>query len=357
MPAAICGPNSQRGPPITSAERLRQQLRQLGLSTGAIEAAWPRWWSEEAEESASARAELRFSVARRLGLDPASLLLQDDAPRFLWRQEARFKHLTAQTETEQAGIASFGRAVAAALTRVAGDEDSRGLLGASAEDVRSALTRGGEQPVDLMSLLALAWGVGIPVVHLRVFPWPQKRMAAMATRVQGRGVVLLAKDAPYPPWLAFYLAHELGHLAHGHVAEGRALIDFDQGEQGDEWASGDDAEEAEADAWAMEVLTGMPNPEITTAPNARRSAASLVQAAAGAGAGLNIDPGTVALAFGYSTGDWRTANGALKIMFTGDLRLPAAINQIAASQMDLAAAGEDTAEYLAGVLGLDEPQR
>lgn len=274
----------------------------------------------------------------------------------MWRQEARFKHLTSQDETEQAGIASFGRAVAAALTRVAGDADARGVLGASAEEVRRALTRGGEQPVDLLALLALSWGVGIPVVHLRVFPWPHKRMAAMATRVGGRGVVLLAKDAPYPPWVAFYLAHELGHLAHGHVADGRALIDFDQGEHGDEWAPGEDTEEAQADAWAMEVLTGMPNPEFTTSPDARRSAASLVRAATGAGAGLNIDPGTVALAFGYTTGDWRTANGALKIIFPGDLDLPAAINQLAADQLDLAAAGEETAEYLAGVLGLDEPR-
>ncbi len=297
---------------------------------------------------------MRFSVARRLGLDPASLLLEADAPRFLWREEARFKHLTAQDETEQAGIASFGRAVAAALVRAARETSVRDLEGAAAEQVRAALTRGGEQPVDLMALLALAWGVGIPVVHLRVFPWPQKRMAAMTTRVRGRGVVLLAKDAPYPPWLAFYLAHELGHLACGHIGDGRALIDFDQGEK---WGPGDDREEAEADAWAMELLTGMPRPEFTTSSDTRRSAAGLARAAVNTGTGLNIDPGTVALAFGYTTGDWRIANGALKIMFPGDFDVPAVINQVAAGQMDLAAAGEETADYLVGVLELDEPGR
>jgi hypothetical protein len=138
------------------------------------------------------------------------------------------------------------------------------------------------------------------------------------------------------------------------VADGRALIDYDQG---DEWAPGDDTEEAEADAWAMEVLTGMPNPEFTTSSDAHRSAAGLARAAASAGAGLNIDPGTVALAFGYTTGDWRTANGALKILFPSDFDVPSAINQLAAGQMDLAAAGQETAEYLAGVLELDEPGR
>ena len=57
-----------------SAQQLRAQLRSLGLSNAAIDAAWPRWWSAEAESSASARAELAFGVARRLGLEPESLI-------------------------------------------------------------------------------------------------------------------------------------------------------------------------------------------------------------------------------------------------------------------------------------------
>ena len=70
---------------VESAGDLRLRLRGLGLSDSAVSAAWPRWWSEDAESSASARAELRFGVARRLGLDPHSLLEDRDAPRFLWR--------------------------------------------------------------------------------------------------------------------------------------------------------------------------------------------------------------------------------------------------------------------------------
>ena len=91
-----------------SARKLRSRLRELGLSSAAIEAAWPGWWSDEANSSLSAQAELRFGVARRLGLDPRSLLDDREAPRFMWREEARFKHLSGEGELEQAGITSFG---------------------------------------------------------------------------------------------------------------------------------------------------------------------------------------------------------------------------------------------------------
>src|SRR5580693_3598227 len=126
----------------------------------AIEAAWPRWWSDDAEASLSARAELRFGVARRLGLDPGSLLA-DDEPRFLWREEARFKHLASEDDVEQAGIASFGRAVAIALASAVGPSRFD-LAGQGASDLRARLL-GPERPyVTLDSLVALSWSVGIP---------------------------------------------------------------------------------------------------------------------------------------------------------------------------------------------------
>ena len=282
-------------------------------------------------------------------MDPGSLLIENDAPRFLWRDEARFKHLAARDENQQAGIASFGRAVAGALASAATDLPSRDLSGVPAGQVRETLTRGGV-PVDLRALLAIAWSYGIPVVHLRVFPWPQKRMAAMTTRVSGRAAILLAKDASYPPWLAFYLAHELGHLACGHVGDGEAVVDLDQG---DVWTPGDDDEEDTADRWALELLTGRERPEVT-ADFENRSAAALAHSALSAGADLVIEPGTLALAFGYTTGDWQTANGALKILYPRAINLPAFVNSIAVREVDLADAGEEASDFLYDVLNLNE---
>src|SRR3546814_4976504 len=74
----------------SAADFKARLIRRTGLSESAITAAWPDWWSEAAEASPAAQAELRFSLARKLGLDARSLL-GEDQPRFIWNDSTRFK--------------------------------------------------------------------------------------------------------------------------------------------------------------------------------------------------------------------------------------------------------------------------
>lgn len=333
-----------------NSQHLRSRLHSFGLAEAAIDAAWPRWWTDDAEMSTSARAELRFGVARKLGLDPRSLLEDADEPRFMWVHEARFKHLVAEDEKERAGITSFGRAVASALTAALGEEPAASLYGRSALALRQAVLAGDRPYVDLADLLAVCWGLGVPVAHLRVFPWPQKRMAAMTIALEGRAVVLLGKDANYPAPVAFYLAHEIGHIALGHVAAGETLIDLDTD---DPIAVPEDDEEQAADAFALELLTGTPRPAVElTAESARASGRELARIAMGAAAELQIEPGTLALAFGYSTQDWRTANAALRQIYAQPFPVWQAVNRVAVGQLRAEQIPPDAADFLAHVLGL-----
>ena len=75
--------------PVTRS--IRRELRNAGLTTGAIDAVWPQWWDESAESSPAASAELRYTLARRLGLSPQSLF--EGPPRFVWRDRAKYKEL------------------------------------------------------------------------------------------------------------------------------------------------------------------------------------------------------------------------------------------------------------------------
>ena len=203
--------------------------------------------------------------------------------------------------------------------------------------------------IGLDTLLALSWGVGIPVVHLRVFPWPQKRMAAMTVRVGARSFVLLGKDASYPPWIAFYLAHELAHIALSHVKPDEALVDLDAGDQ---LVAADD-EEAAADAWALELLTGRARPAVTSADE-NRSAAELARVALEVAEPLRVEPGTLALAFGHTTGDWQIANGSLKRIYDVAAPVWRFVNRYAATQIDLDEAPVDAADFVREVLALHE---
>src|SRR3712207_2921575 len=120
-----------------SAPQFRRRLQLLGLSDSVINAAWPSWWSDEADASPSARAELRYSVARKLGLDPRSLLDDDESPQFVWKDVARFKHLTVETDTEMWALTSFGKTLGAML--LSATKASTSIGGRSAGELRSAI--------------------------------------------------------------------------------------------------------------------------------------------------------------------------------------------------------------------------
>ncbi len=199
---------------------LKKRLKEAGLSDPLIEAAWPAWWSDEAISSQSAKAELRFTIARKLGLNPKSLF-HDDVE-FVWKDEARFKHLSNETEAQKAALTSFGISVCRLLVRSLPVEHAVGDVGAL--ELRQSILRS-KSFIDLQALLATCWAIGVPVIHLRVFPLEAKRMHAMAVKAAGRHAILLGRDAHYPAPVAFTLAHEIGHVMLGHIAASSAIID------------------------------------------------------------------------------------------------------------------------------------
>lgn len=331
------------------ASNLKKQLHGLGLADSAIAAAWPSWWSADADSSSSARAELAFTIARGLGLDPASLL-GDGEPRFLWQAEARFKHLTNEGDVELAGITSFGRSVAAALVSATPEGPPPPEI--SAAGLRARMLDAGRPYVDLADLLALCWTVGIPVAHLRVFPWRRKRMAAMAAAVTNRAAVLLAKDATYPPAIAFYVAHELGHVLLGHLSADRMIIDL--GDPGVAITPGEDDEEREADAFALELLTGDPRPQVVV-EGATANATRLAHAATQVSGERRIDRGVIAQLYGYATGNWEVATGALKVIYGDGRPVWVEVNAIARRSLDFDRLPDEAARFLDAVLGTEQP--
>jgi hypothetical protein len=118
------------------AKKLRWTLQSLGFSDSAINAAWPGWWTEDAEGSASAQTELRFSLARKLGLDPRSLV-EEEEPRFVWRDRPKFKRLTSENDFERSALASFGASLTRAL--VSSSEEGQSIEGISARTLRESI--------------------------------------------------------------------------------------------------------------------------------------------------------------------------------------------------------------------------
>jgi hypothetical protein len=323
---------------------LKKRLKEAGLSDPLIDAAWPAWWSDEALSSQSAKAELRFAIARKLGLSPKSLF--HDEVEFVWKDEARFKHLSNETEAQKAALTSFGISVCRILVRSLPPVAVPGGIGAL--DLRNSILR--SRPfIDLQTLLAACWAIGIPVIHLRVFPLEAKHMHAMAVKVAERHAILLGRDAQIPAPVIFTLAHEIGHVMLGHIGSSSAIVDIgdplgpDQG----------DKEEIEADRYALELLVGTSHPDIQMDRprfNSRELAATVLEQ----GPIMQIEPGTLALCLAHAQSLWPVANDAMRYIYTEQKPVWHEVNRIAAQQLDMESLNDDSADYLRKIMGIGD---
>jgi Zn-dependent peptidase ImmA (M78 family) len=319
-------------------------LKRLGLSDSAIDAAWPTWWSKDADASSSAKAELRFSIARKLGVDPRTIFDDTQEPQFVWRNEAQFKALTTETPLEKAAIASFGMSVARELISATPTE-AFPFRAIRAAELRATILKS-KPYVRLLDIIAFCWGIGIPIVHTRVFPLRAKRFHAMVVRVRGRHAIILGKESRYPAWIAFHLAHELGHIFSGHVDDDAILVELEPEEK----KEATDAQESASDQFALELLTGNPNPLVL--PNIERVfSKQLAQHSLKIADAIQIEPGTICLCFGYSTRQWATANGAMKYIYGQPKPIWRDINKLAIAQMRLENVNQDSRHFLSAVLG------
>ena len=324
-------------------DTLTQELRKAGLSKSAIEAAWPTWWTEEADESPSGRAELRLALCRRLGLSPKALL--GERVEFYWDDSARFKHLKVHDAEEQAAIASFGIALGRDLL-IATTEPASHITwqNSDAESLRASILKR-RRFVDLASIIGACWSFGIPVIHLAVVPLEAKHMHAMVVKHRERFAILLARNIPYPAMAAFTLAHELGHILLGHVEDDVALVDLESSTDDPDG----DAQEQAADAFALTLLTGSTDPVIET-DRKDFNAPSLADAAMRASAEYQVEPGTIALSLAHRDGSWARSMSALKFIYGDIPPVTGEINRLAHIMLNWDALVDDAAVYIQNVM-------
>ena len=152
----------------------------------------------------------------------------------------------------------------------------------------------------------------------------------------------------YPAQIAFYLSHELGHIALGHVHKDRAIVDMDSEQFS---IAPDDEEEVAADRFALELLTG--NPDLTVLPGGRNyNAPGLARAVLKASQTLQVEPGTLALCFGYSTQNWAMTNSSMRFIYPRPSPVWEYVNRVAVSQLNTDKLPSDARRFLETVLAV-----
>lgn len=326
-------------PQANPMKNLYGRLSEVGLTRAFVrKTALPSWWDDEVALNPAGYAQGLLLLSRHLGLELRSL--QDDSVPLRLRDfgACKYKKRADVTEDELA----LARALATRAAQLAAEAMPTPPcpLPTGAGDIRQQILDRGVPCVGLGELLDYCWSVGIPVLHLDHFPTNAHRPDGFAARVHGRPVIVLCRKARCSAWLLFILAHELGHIVLCHITDGGALLDehVDQASQDDE--------ERQANAFALELLTGKTNCRIVPSgrwPNAH----DLAQEARQLGRQRMIDPGHIVLNYAHTMGHsfFAVGNAALKLLEprADAVRL---VRAKLAQDLDWSRLPEDSSEFL-----------
>lgn len=331
---------ANRSPSVDPRKLLQREFAAVGLRPKEAFQVLPEWW-EEAVVHPSGVFEVRGFVAKHFGLEigPDGRLRQRLMP------HACFK---TKSGTDVSEIAS-ARALATAVAKVVASVTTtpwRGAFPAAAELRGTAVSHGETPWVGLDDLLEACWLNGVPVVYMPNLPVTKSKMDGMVTYCCGRPVILVTKKASAPAWMLFVLAHEMGHLALGHLeqCEGGAIVD----EKVSEEDCDIDEQERSANAYALHLLTGGERGTIRL--SRLMEAASLASAALKFGHSSGIDPGHVILNAVKNSPvngkePWPLGNAALKHIGE-DIPTAQMCREALRRNVDMDALSDDSFEFL-----------
>lgn len=277
---------------------LYAHLGDVGIKKSFARQALPVWWDDAIADCASGIQQAQLYFSRAFNIEPGSLLNRNEPAHFRL-VEHKFK-LSRNVSEDQAEVSAH---YATAMARLV------------LQAVRTAYTPIPEKPselrnlvlkknssVNLAGLLEYCAEAGIPVLHIG--DMPGRKMAGVGIRLRDRFAIVLSKKA-HPAYLLFHLAHELGHIAKNHLPQDGFLADQKIGKN-----SKDDAEEKEADAYAIRLLNGA---EVKyTARGHIASGKQLFNAASQTASEMHVDVGHIILNYGNAQNNFAIASMALK---------------------------------------------
>ncbi len=327
-----------------------ERLREVGFTKSYLKkvAALPTWWDDSLWDDPPSRAEGYIHLSRHLGIDITTL--QNPALSLRLKDFGICKYKKQAGTTDEELLLSRVIATRAAQLAVEAFSNFPVTDVPSATGLRSSILE--KAPwVGFGELVNYCWSIGIPVLHVNNFPAAaKKKPMGFTLRVNGRPAVVLCVEKKQPAWHLFILAHEIGHLHHGHVPINGSLLDETVHD------NQPDAEETQADQYAIELLTGTSTTRINTDgrwPNA----ISLAEQAKEYADLYQIDPGHVVLNCAHTIGGgfWGVASAALNIIepYADAIGM---IGKRIAANLDWERLPEDSSEFLMRITRQELPE-
>lgn len=308
----------------------------------------PEWITTDVLADDSAAPEIATILAKRLGLRAGLLSGTKPKVETLRRRDTKYKRSIPNRSKNLTAATSIAVAVAEAVAtacRVNFKTLANDALGLRKEILE---TIGGNW-LGLRNLLMICWEHGVPVIYLAELGDGIPKMDGMVVHTNNRPVIILSKASQLWAWQLFVLAHEVGHVALGHVSPDEILVDEDLG--ADSYALEDsDVDERAADIFAIELLNGRRDATYI-ASESKVNGQNLAEAAFQHGKANQIDPGHIALNFAHSSRNWAVGVAAAKILQGENPSAAAIINQAMWGGIDTDLLSPDTVEFLEKTTG------
>lgn len=323
---------------------LYARLDQVGFSRAYVrDRILPDWWEDDLANDPGNRRLAEMAISRTLKI-PLQDLASKVTPLSLGTGEVRFKRWQATEESRLVPAVAIARRACELVLASARNLPAFRLEGYQAALLRESILEQ-SQYVSLVNLLQYAWDFGVPVVHLESLPDGAKRVDGMALLVEDRPCIALASSRRSPAWIIWHLAHELGHVASGHLRHGETVdiaIDF----------ASENHDEQQANLYAKDVVYGAKNRGGFSAPR-HVTGEKLAAEARNLGPMHRIAPACIVTSYGFNMNAWGTANKALNILGISDGG-PEAIRKTLLERIDLDALPETDRHFLVKVTGIPE---
>ena len=241
-------------------ERLYQRLADFGITRKyALSVALPPGWNDAETTNPAVYSQALSYLSRHLNLDLRTL--QDENAPLAWMDcgPTLFKYNQSVDESELARAKCLAVRAAQVACRVVTAPPVP--LPDNGAAIRSAILERGAPCVHFESLLNYCWDCGLPVLHVSHLPEGAKKPDALAGIFAGRPAIVLMKRHTRAAWLLFILAHEIGHIGRRHLDGDGLLLDAKVSQDNR------DTQEEEANAFAVEILTGKPDIRYQAASN------------------------------------------------------------------------------------------
>ncbi|NUN09517.1 MAG: ImmA/IrrE family metallo-endopeptidase [Ignavibacteriaceae bacterium] len=284
-------------------ETIYAKLKPLGIDKRFIrDVLLPDWWSDEILSSKAGFLQTVSIIAKNLSVKLSDLLDPVEGRLLQPSVTVRFK-----SRSDEVSGQLFPYAVASKLSKLltASYNTPFNSVLDSAPELRRKLFES-RSLLNLENLIDFLWSLGVPVIYVSEIPATGQKFDGMTFRISNNPNIVVSSKRTQDAWYLFILAHELGHIALGHLnGDGNGIIDSNI-------EANNNDEEQKANDFAIRLLLEDPNNLPSFKLNG--SPYDVVNKIFPLAKKLKVDAGSLALMIAYRDNSFAVASKAINII-------------------------------------------